>query len=103
MRETTMETKHGWNVLDHEAALLYREYKFDGGLATTVVFRGKDDGLIVISPGGGVDVAGLDELKEYAASSRSSPTTISTGSGSRRGESTSPRRRATRRSRPFPG
>jgi hypothetical protein len=65
MRETTMETKHGWNVLDHEAALLYREYKFDGGLATTVVFRGKDDGLIVISPGGGVDVAGLDELKEY--------------------------------------
>ncbi len=60
-----METKNGWKVLDHDAALLYREYKFGGGVASTMVFRGKGDGLVVMSPASGVDAAALDELKEF--------------------------------------
>jgi hypothetical protein len=60
-----MDTTHGWTVLDRDAALLYRQYKFGGGVATTLVFRGKGDGLVVMSPANGVDEAGLDELKEF--------------------------------------
>jgi hypothetical protein len=60
-----METKNGWKVLDHDAALLYRDYKFGGGVASTLVFRGKGDSLFVVSPASGVDAAALDSLKEY--------------------------------------
>jgi hypothetical protein len=60
-----METKHGWKVLDRDASLLYREYKFGGGVATTLVFRGKDDGLVVMSPASGLDAPAFEELKEF--------------------------------------
>ncbi|MGO9835525.1 MAG: hypothetical protein ACLP1X_15045 [Polyangiaceae bacterium] len=58
-------TAHGWNVLDREGAILWREYAFGGGLATTFVFRGAGDGLIVVSPCNKLDAAALDELSEF--------------------------------------
>jgi hypothetical protein len=60
-----VETKQGWNTLDAEAGVLWRDYKFGGGIATTLVFRGKGDDLVVVSPARGVDAAALDALKEY--------------------------------------
>ncbi|WP_263451539.1 hypothetical protein [Hyalangium gracile] len=37
----------GWNVIDEERAVLWREYQFNkGAYATTLVFRGTD-GLVV--------------------------------------------------------
>jgi hypothetical protein len=61
-----METKIGnWTILDAGAGILCVPYKFGGGIATTFVFRGKDDGLIVMSPGCGLDGSTLDELKAY--------------------------------------
>ncbi|HXX68301.1 MAG TPA: hypothetical protein VEK07_14015 [Polyangiaceae bacterium] len=39
-------TARGWNVLERENAILWREYTFGGGVATTFVFRGAGDGLI---------------------------------------------------------
>jgi hypothetical protein len=58
-------TSLGWNVLERESAILWREYSFGGGVATTFVFRGADDGLIVMSPCSGVAPAVLDELKPF--------------------------------------
>jgi glyoxylase-like metal-dependent hydrolase (beta-lactamase superfamily II) len=58
-------TAHGWNVADRESAVVWREYSFGGGVATTLVFRGAGDGLIVISPCNGIDAAALDELSEF--------------------------------------
>jgi len=58
-------TGKGWGILDRERAILWRQYSFGPGLATTLVFRGADDGLIVISPGSGVDPAALDELADF--------------------------------------
>jgi hypothetical protein len=58
-------TARGWNVEDRESAILWREYAFGGGLATTFVFRGAGDSLIVVSPCNGVDAATLDELSEF--------------------------------------
>jgi hypothetical protein len=58
-------TSKGWSILDRERAILWRQYWFGRGLATTLVFRGADDGLIVISPGNGVDPAALDELADF--------------------------------------
>jgi hypothetical protein len=64
--EVHMETTaKGWNVLDRDSALLSREYSFGPGVATTFVFRGAGDGLIVISPCNGVDAAALDELADF--------------------------------------
>jgi len=59
------KTAQGWNVLERESAILWREYSFGGGVATTFVFRGAGDGLIVISPGKGWDAAVLDDLKQF--------------------------------------
>ena len=57
---------HGWNVLDADAGVLWREYRFSGkALATTLVFRGADGGLVVVSPGTGLAAADYDALKEF--------------------------------------
>jgi hypothetical protein len=59
-------TTKGWNVLDRESAILWRQYAFgSGGLATTMVFRGAGDGLIVMSPGNRIDEGALDELADF--------------------------------------
>ena len=58
-------TAKGWNVLDRDRAILWREYSFGGGVATTFVFRGAGDGLVVVSPCSGIDKAALDELSTF--------------------------------------
>jgi hypothetical protein len=55
----------GWNVVDEERAVLWREYEFNkGAYATTFVFRGTD-GLVVISPGKGLEAADYDVLSRF--------------------------------------
>jgi hypothetical protein len=55
----------GWNVIDEERAVLWREYEFNkGAFATTLVFRGTD-GLVVISPGKGLEAADYDVLSRF--------------------------------------
>ena len=57
---------HGWNVIDADAGVLWREYRFSGkALATTLVFRGTDGGLVVVSPGTGLSAADYDALREF--------------------------------------
>jgi hypothetical protein len=58
-------TAHGWNVADRDGAILWREYSFGGGVATTFVFRGAGDGLVVVSPPFGADAAALDDLSAF--------------------------------------
>ncbi len=57
--------QQGWKVLERERGILWRQYRFPMGVATTFVFRGAGDGLVVVSPGKGLDAAALDELKEF--------------------------------------
>ena len=55
----------GWNVIDAERAVLWREYEFaKGAFATTLVFRGTD-GLVVVSPGKGLEEADYDVLSRF--------------------------------------
>jgi hypothetical protein len=55
----------GWNIIDEDALVLWREYTFrDGAYATTLVFRGVD-GLVVVSPGKGMAARELDALREH--------------------------------------
>jgi len=55
----------GWNVVDEERAVLWREYEFNkGAYATTLVFRGTD-GLVVVSPGKGLEGADYDVLSRF--------------------------------------
>ena len=55
----------GWNVVDEDTRVLWREYPFaKGGYATTLVFRGVD-GLVVVSPGRGLDARAYDALREH--------------------------------------
>jgi hypothetical protein len=55
----------GWNVIDEERAVLWREYEFTkGAYATTLVFRGAD-GLVVVSPGKGLEAADYDVLSRF--------------------------------------
>lgn len=62
MKDASVE---GWNVVDRDAAVLWREYKFSkSGSATTMVFRG-NRGLIVVSPGSRMDPRALDALAEF--------------------------------------
>src|SRR4051812_29530411 len=57
---------HGWNVIDADAGVLWREYCFSGkALATTLVFRGTDGGLVVVSPGSGLSTPEYDALREF--------------------------------------
>lgn len=59
-------TKHGWKILDRDAGVLLREYSFmPGAVATTLVFRGRGDGLVVVSPSSRTDPLALDELSEH--------------------------------------
>lgn len=56
---------HGWNVIDEERAVLWREYEFSkGAYATTLVFRGTN-GLVVISPGKGLEAADYEALSRF--------------------------------------
>jgi hypothetical protein len=52
-------------VLDREAGVLWREYPFGQGVATTFVFRGAGDGLIVVSPAKHIEESALDELSDF--------------------------------------
>jgi len=61
--ETT--TAKGWNVLERDSAILWRQYSFGPALATTMVFRGAGDGLIVMSPGNNLDDGAMDELADF--------------------------------------
>jgi hypothetical protein len=55
----------GWNVIDRDAAVLWREYSFSkGAYATTFVFRGTD-GLVVVSPGTMLDARAYDALGDF--------------------------------------
>jgi hypothetical protein len=65
METATNTTTHGWNVLERDGAILWREYKFGGGVATTFVFRGAGDGLVVLSPGRHPEASALDELGAF--------------------------------------
>jgi len=56
---------HGWNIADRDGAILWREYAFGGAVATTFVFRGAGDGLIVVSPSKNPDANALDALSEF--------------------------------------
>lgn len=54
----------GWNILDEDAAVLWREYRFSkGATATTLVFRG-EGGLVVVSPPVGMEARDYDALSE---------------------------------------
>ncbi len=64
-RPMTEQTKQGWNILDRPGAVLWREYSFGPALATTLVFRGEGNGLVVVSPGNNIDKNALDELSEF--------------------------------------
>ncbi len=89
----------GWNVIDEERAVLWREYEFaKGAYATTLVFRGTD-GLVVVSPGKGLEAADYEVLSRFgevrALVANNTFTTWDRGPG----ESVSPERRATRHRR----
>lgn len=54
----------GWNVIDSDAGIAWREYSFrKGAYATTLVFRGAD-GLVVVSPPSGLEARDYDALAE---------------------------------------
>ena len=54
----------GWNVIDPDAAILWREYSFSKrARATMLVFRGAD-GLVVVSPGSNLEPRAYDALGE---------------------------------------
>jgi glyoxylase-like metal-dependent hydrolase (beta-lactamase superfamily II) len=55
----------GWNVIDPDAAILWREYPFTkNAYATTFVFRGAD-GLVVVSPGTRLEARDYDALADF--------------------------------------
>ncbi len=56
----------GWHVLDDDGHVLWRQYMFrKGAWATTLVFRGKGDELVVVSPHTRPSASELDALKEH--------------------------------------
>jgi len=64
MRHHAAVKIEGWNVIDQDAAILWREYSFSkGAYATTLVFRGAD-GLVVVSPGMEVEPRAYDALAD---------------------------------------
>lgn len=59
-------THHGWSVLDEGAGVLWREYRFSGkARATTLVLRGEDRGLVVVSPAMDLAAADYDALSDF--------------------------------------
>lgn len=58
-------TSTGWQVIDAERGVLWREYPFTkGAWATTLVFRGPE-GLVVVSPASGLAPEDYDALAPY--------------------------------------
>jgi len=58
--------KAGWDVLDGDSGLLFREYEFaKNAVATTLVFRGAGDKLVVMSPHNRPSAAQLDALSDH--------------------------------------
>jgi hypothetical protein len=54
----------GWNIIDEDAGILWREYSFaKKATATALVFRGAD-GLVVVSPPRGLEARDYDALRE---------------------------------------
>jgi hypothetical protein len=54
----------GWNVIDRDAAILWREYSFSkSARATTLAFHGAD-GLVVVSPGTKLEARAFDALAD---------------------------------------
>lgn len=54
--------REGWNVLDEERGVWWREYEFTrGAWATTLAFRA-DEGVIVLSPAPALDARALDAI-----------------------------------------
>jgi glyoxylase-like metal-dependent hydrolase (beta-lactamase superfamily II) len=54
-----------WQVIDEERGVLWREYPFTkSAFATTLAFRGAD-GMVVISPGTGLEPADYDFIAKY--------------------------------------
>ena len=53
----------GWTVIDESAGVLWREYVFGGGKATSLTFR-MADGLAVVSPPNGLEPRAFDALAE---------------------------------------
>lgn len=59
-------TANGWTILDKDAGVLYREYDFGGGIATTLAYRsGVGDELHVMSPANKMSEAAFKELDEF--------------------------------------
>jgi len=55
----------GWNLVDDDAKVLWREYEFTkGAYATTLAFRGAD-GLVVVSPATNMPDRAFDALAEH--------------------------------------
>ena len=55
----------GWNLIDAERGVLWREYGFSGNArATTMTFRGAD-GLVVVSPARGLGASEFDVLRDF--------------------------------------
>jgi hypothetical protein len=55
----------GWNLIDADRGVLWREYGFSGnGRATTFTFRGAD-GLVVVSPARDLRSSEYDVLSEF--------------------------------------
>ena len=55
----------GWNLIDADRGVLWREYGFSGkARATTFVFRGAD-GLVVVSPARGLGASEFDVLRDF--------------------------------------
>ncbi len=65
IRVPEMKEHEGWNVVDEDAHVLWRQYAFTkGARATTMVFRGAD-GLVVVSPATGLGDRDYDALREH--------------------------------------
>jgi hypothetical protein len=59
------KTIEGWNVLDDDAKVLWREYRYSKrGKATALAFRGAD-GMVVVSPPTDTDDRAFDALREF--------------------------------------
>jgi hypothetical protein len=55
----------GWNLIDADRGILWREYGFSGNArATTFTFRGTD-GMVVVSPARGLGSSEYDVLRDF--------------------------------------
>jgi hypothetical protein len=63
--ETGRQTmkQNGWNTVDEASGVLWREYSFGRGMATTLAFRAAD-GIAVVSPPRGLEPRDYDAIAE---------------------------------------